>query len=271
MCSCSVTVSPSSATRRQRVADTLPMLADRIAAENGYPVVVGCLRGVGESAGDFSLGGWYDDLRALVDHAAHLGNGGGVWIVGFGTGGALGLCVAGDDTRVRGVACFGSPATFADWANEGVGMIEYARRVGAIRSAGFPSDRRAWGAAFAVLRPDESAAKLSPRPVLVVHGAEDEEVPIADGRRLAELAGSARRATGPGRSRASPARRPPGRGPAGGVARTSGALSRHRSEPRADTGPDEGSPHAGSVASRWWSIAARSSAAERWGSSDSVR
>jgi putative redox protein len=173
----------------ERVADTLPMLADRIAAENGCPVVVGCLRGVGTSAGDFSLGGWYDDLRVLVDYAAEIAHGGGVWIVGFGTGGALGLCVAGEDTRVRGVACFGSPATFSDWADEGVGMIEYARRVGAIRTEGFPSDRRAWGAAFAMLRPDESAAKLSPRPLLVVHGADDEEVPIADGRRLAELAG----------------------------------------------------------------------------------
>ncbi len=173
----------------QRVADTLPMLADRIAAENGYPVVVGCLRGVGASDGDFSLGGWYDDLRVVIDHAAQIADGGGVWIVGFGTGGALGLCAAGEDARVRGVACFGSPATFADWANDGVGMIEYARRVGAIRSAGFPPDRRAWGAAFADLRPDESARKLAPRPLLVVHGAEDDEVPVADGRRLAEFAG----------------------------------------------------------------------------------
>ena len=173
----------------RRSADTLPLLAERIAADNGWPVVVGCLRGIGPSAGDFSLGGWYDDLRRLVDHAADIGNGGGVWIVGFGTGGALGLCVAGDDSRVRGVACFGSPATFADWANDGVGMIEYARRVGAIRSPGFPSDRRQWGAAFDALRPDASAAKLAPRPVLVVHGADDEEVPVADGRRLAESAG----------------------------------------------------------------------------------
>ena len=135
----------------QRVADTLPMLADRIAVDNGCPVVVACLRGVGASDGDFSLGGWYDDLRAVVDHAAHIAEGGGVWIVGFGTGGALGLCAAGEDARVKGVACFGSPATFADWANDGVGMIEYARRVGAIRSAGFPPDRTAWGAAFVLL------------------------------------------------------------------------------------------------------------------------
>lgn len=173
----------------ERVADTLPMLADRIAADTGWPVVVGCLRGVGGSAGDFSLGGWYEDLRALVDHAAAIGNGGGVWVVGFGTGGALSLCVAADDTRVRGVACFGAPATFADWGNDGTGMIEYARRVGAIRTSGFPSDRRAWGEAFTALRPDEAARKMPPRPLLVVHGADDEEVPVADGRRLAEFGG----------------------------------------------------------------------------------
>ena len=110
-------------------------------------------------------------------------------MVGFGTGGALALCVASEDARVRGVACFGSPATFEDWAHDVPGMIEYARRVGAIRSPGFPSDRRQWGEALTALRPDEAAAKLTTRPVLIVHGADDEEVPVDDGRRLAQLAG----------------------------------------------------------------------------------
>jgi putative redox protein len=173
----------------ERVADTLPTLADRLAAESGWPVVVGCFRGVGASAGDFSLSGWYEDLRALVDHAAEIGKGGGIWVVGFGTGGALGLCVAAEDPRVRGVACLGSPATFADWANTGPGMVEYGRRVGVIRSPGFPTDPREWAEAFSALRPDDAAAKLSPRPLLVVHGADDEEVPVADGRRLAEFGG----------------------------------------------------------------------------------
>jgi putative redox protein len=87
------------------------------------------------------------------------------------------------------VACFGSPATFTDWVN-GAGMIEFARRVGVIHSPGFPPDQKEWGKAFTTLRPDEAAAKLASRPVLVVHGADDEEVPVADGRRLAEFAGS---------------------------------------------------------------------------------
>ena len=171
-----------------RVADSLPTLADRLASETTWRVLVGCLRGVGSSNGDFSLAGWMEDLKALVDHGASLGRG-QVWVVGFGTGGALALCVASDDTRVRGVACFGSPATFEDWAQDVPGMVDYARRVGAIRSPGFPPDPRAWGEAFTALRPDEAATRLTSRSVLVVHGANDEEVPVDDGRRLAQLVG----------------------------------------------------------------------------------
>ena len=172
-----------------RVADSLPTLADRLAGETTWRVLVGCLRGVGPSAGDFSLGGWCDDLRALVDHGATLGRSDAVWLVGFGTGGALALCVAAVDDRVRGVACFGSPSTFADWAHDVPGMIDYARRVGAIHTAGFPPDRRIWAEAFTALRPDVAAGSLTARRVLIVHGSDDEEVPVADGRRLAELVG----------------------------------------------------------------------------------
>jgi putative redox protein len=172
-----------------RVGTNLASLADRLAAESEWRVLVGCLRGVGESDGDFSLDGWYADLQRLVDHGADLARGGGVWVIGFGTGGALGLCVAADDGRVRGAACLGSQATFADWANDVRGMVEYARRVGVIRDPGFPPDQRQWAAAFTALRPDEAAAKIAPRPLLLVHGADDEEVPVADGRILAEAAG----------------------------------------------------------------------------------
>jgi putative redox protein len=166
--------------------NSLPALADRLAAESGRCVVAGCLRGVGASEGDFSMDGWLEDLKALVTHGADLVSGGGVWLVGFGTGGALALCLAAADQRVRGVATFGSPATFADWAQDVDGMLSFSRRVGVVRSPGYPPDVQAWARGFSTLRPDEACSLLPPRPVLIVHGVDDDEVPLSDARVLAD-------------------------------------------------------------------------------------
>jgi len=173
----------------ESTGDSLPGLADRLAAESGRCVVAGCFRGVGPSGGDFSLDGWLEDLRAFVSHGADLVTGGGVWLVGFGTGGALALCLAAADQRVRGVATFGAPATFADWAQDVEGMLEFSRRVGVVRSPEYPPDVAAWARGFSTLRPDEASALLPPRPVLIVHGADDDEVPVTDARVLADAAG----------------------------------------------------------------------------------
>lgn len=172
-----------------RTGRSLPLLADRLAAESGWRVLAGCLRGVGASTGDFSLCGWFDDLRVLVDQALVLAAGGGVWLVGFGVGGAVALCVAAADSRVRGVGVLGAPATFADWAQDPVAMADAARRVGVVRSPGFPGQLAPWAREFTDLRPVEASALTAPRPVLVVHGAEDDEVPVSDARLLAEAAG----------------------------------------------------------------------------------
>ncbi|HLX89211.1 MAG TPA: prolyl oligopeptidase family serine peptidase [Acidimicrobiales bacterium] len=173
----------------ERTGRSLPQLADRLAAESGWRVVAGCLRGAGASAGDFSLCGWLDDLGALVDHATGLAAGGGVWVVGFGVGGAVALCLAAADTRVRGVGSLAAPATFADWAQDPAAMVHAARRVGVIRHSGFPEHLADWAHEFTELRPVEASALTAPRPVLVVHGADDDEVPVSDARLLAEAAG----------------------------------------------------------------------------------
>ena len=174
----------------ESTGDNLPALADRLATESGRCVVAGCLRGVGPSEGDFSLGGWLEDLRAFVSYGEDLVSGTGVWLVGFGSGGALALCLAADDQRVRGVACLGSPATFADWAQDVDGMLQFSRRVGVVRTPGYPPDVGAWAEGFTALRPDQASASLSPRPVLVVHGVEDDEVPLSDARVLTEAVGA---------------------------------------------------------------------------------
>jgi putative redox protein len=87
------------------------------------------------------------------------------------------------------VGCLGTPATFADWAEDSAAMLEVAKRVGVVRTPGFPPEPRRWAQEFTELRPVEAAALTGPRPVLVVHGAEDDEVPVSDARLLAEAAG----------------------------------------------------------------------------------
>jgi len=174
----------------QRTGRSLPVLADRLAAESGWRVLAGCLRGVGGSSGEFSLCGWMDDVGVLAHRASDLAAGGGVWLVGFGVGGSLSLTVAAADSRIRGVGCLGSPATFADWGHDPSSMLEAARRVGVVHSPGFPVDVAAWAGEFSALRPLQAAASLGWRPLLLVHGADDDDVPVSDARQLAEAAGT---------------------------------------------------------------------------------
>jgi pimeloyl-ACP methyl ester carboxylesterase len=179
---------PVEAGSADRTGRGLPALADRLAVE-GWRVLAGCLRGVGGSAGDFSLCGWMEDLASLVDHATDLAAGGGVWVVGFGMGGSVALCLAAADERVRGVGCLGSPATFDDWAHDPAAMLDAACRIGVITTPGFPADVLKWARQFTELHPLAAAAALRPRQVLVVHGSDDDEVPVSDARQLAEAAG----------------------------------------------------------------------------------
>src|SRR5690606_12475734 len=81
--------------------DAYPALADRIAAELGWLVLVPALRGASGSEGNFSLGGWLDDVSAAVAHLRATGLPSGIWLVGFGTGGALSLCAAARDPAIK--------------------------------------------------------------------------------------------------------------------------------------------------------------------------
>lgn len=180
---------PAERAAAARTGRTFPALADTLAAESGWTVVTGCLRGVGPSAGDFSVDGWLADLGVLVQHAWELCGETGVWVAGFGTSGGLALCLGAGDRRIRGVATLGSPATFDDWVQDLPGMLQFARDVGVVRDPAFPPDAGRWARAFTDCNPLASAAAFSPRPILVVHGTEDESVPVGDARALAEAAG----------------------------------------------------------------------------------
>jgi uncharacterized protein len=169
-------------------AQTYPDLADHLSAETGWTVIAFNFRGTGESEGDFSLLGWLSDVVAVVDHAVDLPRTGGVWLAGSSAGGAVALCAAADDDRVRGVATLAAPAEFDDWASDARAFLAHCRLVGVIRDSDFPEDVDDWAGEFKEVQPLTAAAAMAPRPLLLMHGSDDPTVPVSDARALADAA-----------------------------------------------------------------------------------
>jgi putative redox protein len=165
-----------------------PELAERLAAETGAVVLTFNFRGAGGSGGDFSLAGWRVDLAAAMEHLRAFPGVEKVWLVGFAAGGTLSMCAAGEDAEVAGVAAFAPPADFAEGANDPRRFAAQARATGVIHSRGFPPDLVAWARELKEVHPPHLAAKIPPRPLLIVHGANDEVVPLTDARELADAA-----------------------------------------------------------------------------------
>ncbi len=163
-----------------------PALADRLAEECACRVVVPMLRGTSGSAGDFSARGWLDDLAATVDEEA--GSDGQLWLIGFGFGGATAMRTAARDERVRGVASVAGPADLTALVANRAHVLERCRRSGVISTPGFPEDPDGWADEIVALAPLDAAAHLGHRPLLVVHGSDDGEVPVAAARAIADAA-----------------------------------------------------------------------------------
>ena len=172
-------------------AGTFPELMDRVANEMGFAALTFTFRGCGESEGDFSMRGWMTDLRAAVDHLVASVPVSGIWLAGTSTGGSLSVVVGADDPRIQGVAALGARADFDDWAGQPRRFLEHAREIGAVRTPGFPRQFDLWARELRQPRPLVGARKLAPRPLLVLHGDDDDTVPITDSRLLAEAHGSA--------------------------------------------------------------------------------
>ena len=170
----------------RRSAGTFPQLIDRVAFEVGYPAMTFNFRGCGTSTGDFSLQGWIDDLRTAIDHVIESEDVDRVVLVGTNTGGSLAICVGADDPRVSAAALLSPRADFDDWAEHPRRFLDHAREIGAVRTPGFPRSMDDWTRAFRRFRPAAAAARFAPRPLLVMHGEDDESVPTTDARQLAQ-------------------------------------------------------------------------------------
>jgi len=170
---------------------SLPELADEIATAHQWTALAYASRGVGASEGDFSLGGWLRDIHGAVDCLRSSADVDSVYLLGFGTGGALAIEAAAADPEILGVAAVGAPADFDDWARSPRKLLVVARDLGLIRDQGFPANLDRWAAEFSSIRAVEAAARLDERELLVLHGSEDETVPLFDARAVADSHGMA--------------------------------------------------------------------------------
>jgi dipeptidyl aminopeptidase/acylaminoacyl peptidase len=166
-----------------------PELAIRLAAETGAVVLTFDFRGTGLSAGEFSLSGWQSDLAAGISTLRAVPGIERTWLVGFAAGGTLSICAAGKDVSIAGVAAFSPLSDFAERGGEARRSSAQAKAAAeAARTRGYPPEPGAWARAAKEVRPSLLVANIPPRPLLIVHGANDDVVPITDARELADAA-----------------------------------------------------------------------------------
>lgn len=179
---------PDDAQGADSVWATFPELADRLAAETSVSCLTVALRGCATSEGDFSLDGWLRDAGVALGALLAEPGVAGAWACGFDLGGSLAVCLAATDRRVQGVAAFAAPADCDEWAADPRRFLERCRALGVVKDPAFPEDLDRWGRELREVRPLRLVHRVPPRPLLVVHGTQDDVVPLVDARALVDAA-----------------------------------------------------------------------------------
>ncbi len=161
-------------------------LAERFTRE-GFLSFIFSFRGAGESEGNLDLLGWTRDLGAALDYLLSLRevDKARLSVMGFSGGAAVAVYVAAHDPRIKAVVACACPAEFSFPPEE---MVRQAREVGTIRDPHFPPSFEEWARGFKEISPIRFISKISPRPLLLLHGERDELIDPSQALRLYEKA-----------------------------------------------------------------------------------
>jgi len=169
-----------------------PLLAEQICRQ-GFAVLIFNFRGTGASGGNLDILGWTRDLKAVIDYLSALPevDRSRLYLLGFSGGAAVSVYVASQDNRVSSVITCACPAefTFFTKTDKPQSLIDHFRSIGAIRDSDFPPSARVWLNGFKLVSPINYVAGISPRPLLLVHGSQDETVEVSQAHRLYAQAG----------------------------------------------------------------------------------
>jgi dipeptidyl aminopeptidase/acylaminoacyl peptidase len=167
------------------------LLAQRF-CHAGFITLIFNFRGTGKSEGNLDILGWTRDLQAALDFLYSLKevDKNHFCLLGFSGGAAVSVYAAAHDPRVSMVATCACPADFHSLRQRETPLeaIQRFRQIGAIRDKGFPLSIEEWQKGFEVISPINWVDRISPRPLLLVHGDADELIALEHARRLYQKA-----------------------------------------------------------------------------------
>jgi len=162
--------------------------------DRGWNAVMFHYRGCWGSAGRYDLRTIGRDVRAAVDHLQAGGcpgvDPGRIAVVGHSLGGWAAILAAAADPRLRAVVACAAPVGLRGIDLPDAGLDREFTRFLATTPAEFVSQRDEVGTWPGPL---DVVASISPRPLLVIHGSDDEWVRADQGRRLYQQAKEPRR------------------------------------------------------------------------------
>lgn len=148
--------------------------------EAGFLTATFNFRGSGESEGDFDIYGWTRDLKAVLEHISQMTtvDQSRISLLGFSAGAAVSIYTAANDLRISSVVACSCPDTSRLAKNRELAQTVVAdyRSMGVIKDADFPKSLQDWMHGFAEIYSDKWIDKLSPRPILIIHGDQDDVV-----------------------------------------------------------------------------------------------
>lgn len=164
-------------------------LAQEIASL-GVAAAIFNFRGCGDSDGNFELIGWTRDLDAVLDVVANTPHidPTRVLVLGFSGGGAAAIKVASENPAIYGLAVVGTPSDFGFLVRDPQQVVEDFRGRGIIRDPDFPADSQRWAAGFLDIEPRRWIAHFKGKNLLIVHGDQDELIPVEQAHELMQHA-----------------------------------------------------------------------------------
>ena len=166
-------------------------LAQRFCAA-GFFTLIFNFRGAGKSQGNLDMLGWSQDLQAALDFLYSFEgiDKARLCLLGFSGGAAVSVYTAAHDPRVSALAACACPADFSFLGSkeQSVSSIQHFREIGVIRDEDFPPSVEEWLRRFEIISPTQWVDKISPRPLLLVHGDADEVVPLEHAHKLYQKA-----------------------------------------------------------------------------------